>query len=36
MFTMSTKATIAYGQTFHCYHEVLDDDYVYLENDEQL
>jgi hypothetical protein len=28
---MSTKATIAYGQTFHFYHEVLDDNYVYLE-----
>lgn len=28
---MSTKATIAYGQTFHFYHEVLDDSYVYLE-----
>jgi len=28
---MSTKATIAYGQTFHFYHEVLDDGYVYLE-----
>jgi hypothetical protein len=28
---MSTKATIAYGPTFHFYHEVLDDNYVYLE-----
>lgn len=28
---MSTKATIAYGPNFHFYHEVLDDDYVYLE-----
>lgn len=28
---MSTKATIAYGDTFHFYHEVLDDSYVYLE-----
>jgi hypothetical protein len=28
---MSTKATIAYGPTFHFYHEALDDDYVYLE-----
>jgi hypothetical protein len=28
---MSTKATIAYGDTFHFYREVLDDDYVYLE-----
>ncbi|MFQ4137293.1 hypothetical protein PGN35_013330 [Nodosilinea sp. PGN35] len=28
---MSTKATIAYGQTFHFYHEALDDNYVYLE-----
>jgi len=28
---MSTKSTIAYGSTFHLYHEVLDDSYVYLE-----
>lgn len=28
---MSTKSTIAYGPTFHLYHEALDDDYVYLE-----
>lgn len=28
---MSTKSTIAYGSTFHFYHEVLDDNYVYLE-----
>lgn len=28
---MSTKSTIAYGPTFHLYHEVLDDSYVYLE-----
>jgi hypothetical protein len=28
---MSTKATIAYGPTFHFYHEALDDNYVYLE-----
>ena len=28
---MSTKSTIAHGPTFHFYHEVLDDDYVYLE-----
>ncbi|PZO38595.1 MAG: hypothetical protein DCF17_14365 [Shackletoniella antarctica] len=28
---MSTKATIAYGKTFHFYHEVLDDNCVYLE-----
>jgi hypothetical protein len=28
---MSTKATIAYGKNFHFYHEVLDDQYVYLE-----
>ncbi len=30
---MSTKATIAYGDNFHFYHEVLDDDHVYLELD---
>ena len=28
---MSTKATIAHGDHFHFYHEVLDDDHVYLE-----
>lgn len=28
---MSTKSTIAYGPTFHFYHEVFDDNYVYLE-----
>jgi hypothetical protein len=28
---MSTKATIAYGPTFHFYHEVFDDNSVYLE-----
>ncbi|WP_017300350.1 hypothetical protein [Nodosilinea nodulosa] len=28
---MSTKSTIAYGPTFHFYHEALDDSYVYLE-----
>lgn len=28
---MSTKSTIAHGPTFHFYHEVLDNDYVYLE-----
>jgi hypothetical protein len=28
---MSTKATIAYGSNFHFYHEVFDDDRVYLE-----
>jgi hypothetical protein len=28
---MSTKATIAYGDEFHFYREVLDDDHVYLE-----
>lgn len=27
---MSTKATIAYGPDFHLYHEVLDEQYVYL------
>ena len=30
---MSTKATIAHGPTFHLYHEVFDDRYVYLELD---
>lgn len=28
---MSTKSTIAYGPNFHFYHEVLDEDYVYLQ-----
>lgn len=28
---MSTKATIAHGPTFHFYHEIGDDRYVYLE-----
>ncbi|MBO0862272.1 MAG: hypothetical protein J2P21_28005 [Chloracidobacterium sp.] len=28
---MSTKATIAHGNNFHFYHEVLDDNHVYLE-----
>lgn len=28
---MSTKSTIAYGPTFHLYHEAFDEDYVYLE-----
>ena len=28
---MSTKATIAHGRNFHLYHEVLDEDNVYLE-----
>ena len=28
---MSTKATIAHGEIFHFYHEVMDDDHVYLE-----
>ncbi len=28
---MSTKATIAYGDNFHLYHEVADDNHVYLE-----
>ena len=28
---MSTKSTIAHGETFHFYHEALDDDHVYLE-----
>lgn len=27
---MSTKATIAHGPTFHFYHEVFDEDHVYL------
>jgi hypothetical protein len=30
---MSTKCTIAHGDKFHFYHEVLDDDHVYLELD---
>jgi hypothetical protein len=28
---MSTKSTIAYGPTFHLYHEALDEDFIYLE-----
>jgi hypothetical protein len=28
---MSTKSTLAHGDTFHFYNEVLDDDHVYLE-----
>ena len=28
---MSTKATIAHGSNFHFYHEVFDDNHVYLE-----
>jgi hypothetical protein len=28
---MSTKCTIAHDESFHFYHEVLDDDHVYLE-----
>ena len=28
---MSTKATIAYGNNFHLYKEVLDEDFIYLE-----
>ncbi len=28
---MSTKSSIAHGTNFHLYHEVLDEDYVYLE-----
>ena len=28
---MSTKATIAHGPNFHLYHEVMDEDHVYLE-----
>ena len=28
---MSTKSTIAYGSTFHLYHEALDENHVYLE-----
>ncbi|MGB3545189.1 hypothetical protein [Rubrivirga sp.] len=30
---MSTKATVAHGPSFHLYHEVFDDRYVYLELD---
>lgn len=30
---MSTKATIAHGPSFHLYHEVFDDRYVYLRLD---
>ena len=28
---MSTKATIAHGENFRFYHEVMDEDHVYLE-----
>lgn len=28
---MSTKATIAHGDDFHFYHEIFEDDFVYLE-----
>ena len=28
---MSTKATIAHGPSFHLYHDLLDEDHVYLE-----
>lgn len=28
---MSTRSSIAYGKNFHLYHEVLDENYVYLE-----
>ena len=28
---MSTKATIAHGPNFHLYHDLLDEDHVYLE-----
>jgi len=28
---MSTKATVAHGKNFHLYHEVLDDNFIYLE-----
>ena len=31
--SMSTKCTIVHGNNFHFYHEVLDDDHVYLELD---
>ena len=27
---MSTRSTLAYGPGFHLYHEVMDEDYVYL------
>jgi hypothetical protein len=30
---MSTKSTLAYGETFHLYREVFDDDHVYLRLD---
>jgi hypothetical protein len=30
---MSTKCTLAYGENFHFYSEILDDDHVYLELD---
>src|SRR5437016_35336 len=28
---MSTKSTIAHGDDFHLYHEIFEDDFVYLE-----
>ena len=28
---MSTKVTVAYGENFHFYQEVFDEDYIYLE-----
>jgi hypothetical protein len=33
---MTTKITIAFGPDFHFYHEVADDDHVYLEVDGQV
>jgi hypothetical protein len=30
---MSTRATIAHGKNFHFYHEVFDDNHVYLEQE---
>ena len=30
---MSTKATIAHGENFRFYHEVMDEDHVYLETE---
>ena len=29
--SMSTKVTVAYGENFHLYQEVFDEDYIYLE-----
>lgn len=28
---MSTKSTILHGDRFHCYHECMDDDNIYIE-----